>query len=145
MPIRYGKVRRAVVVGPVFLAQGLIGLEPGLLTTVRSQSAYLCTLVEVVISRLPSVPTRATVNHDPHVARVAVNLHLDEVVATTDRTKLTPNQIVRLLDLLEVSVVRDGDVLTLAQVRRDAKRLGPVAKNVHRLLLVELGHERRAL
>src|SRR5574340_1007966 len=38
--------------------------------------------------RLPAVAARAAVDHDPDLAGVLVDLHLDEVVAAADRAEL---------------------------------------------------------
>jgi hypothetical protein len=65
------------------------------------------------------------VDHDVDLARVAVALHLDEVVAAADAAKLGDDALVRALDLGEVETLGHGDVLPLAEVGGDAERLRP--------------------
>ena len=82
-------------------------------------------------------------DHDVDLARVAVDLHLDEVVAAADAAKLRDDAGVSALDLGEVDAVGHGDVLALAQVGADAEGLGPEAQDLVALAARELRHQVR--
>jgi hypothetical protein len=69
-------------------------------------------------------------DHDVDLARVALDLHLDEVVASADAPELRHHGCVRPLDPGEVDAFGHGDVLALAQVRADPEGLGPEAQDL---------------
>jgi hypothetical protein len=70
------------------------------------------------------------VDHHPHVARIAVDLHLDEMIAPAHGAELRHDLGVSPLDGLQVRVVRDRNVLPLTQLGLDADRLGAEAQDV---------------
>jgi hypothetical protein len=83
------------------------------------------------------------VDHDADLARVAIDLHLDEVVAATDAAELGDHAGVSALDFGEIDVVGHADVLALAQVGADPEGLGPEAQDFVALATRELRHQVR--
>src|SRR5262245_5046803 len=79
-------------------------------------------------------------DHHPDFAGVAIDLHLDEVVAAAHRTELRHYLAVGAIDVVELDVVRYFDDLALAKIRRNADRLGAVAQDFVALLLREARH-----
>ena len=143
VPVGDGEVGGRVVVRPVLPAQRLVCAQPRVLAAVARQAARLRSLVEEVVRRLPAVPAAAAVDHDEHLARVAVALHLDEVVASADAAELRDDARVRPRDLVERHAVGHGDVLPLAEVGAHAERLRAEAQDLVRLPARERGHQVR--
>src|SRR5712675_2042853 len=69
-------------------------------------------------------------DHDPHFAGVAIDLHLDEVVAPAHRAELGDHFLVRTFDAPEIHVVGYLDVLALAHVGVHADGLCAVAEDL---------------
>jgi hypothetical protein len=69
-------------------------------------------------------------DHHPHITGVAIDLHLDEVVAAADGPELRNDFLVRAVDALEIRVLRDFDVLSLAHIGIYADRLRAVAEDL---------------
>src|SRR5215471_21653912 len=83
-----------------------------------------------MVRGLPAIAARPAMDHHPHLARVAIDLHLDEVVATTDGPELWNSLLVGAIDALEIRVLGDVDVLPLADVGLYADRLRAVAEDL---------------
>ena len=102
VPVRDGVVRGRVVMGPVLAPERLVGAQPRFLAAVLRQAAQLRAGVEVVVRRLPAVAAAAAVDHDPHRAVVAVDLHLDEVIAAADGAELRQRLVARAADPVRI-------------------------------------------
>src|SRR5207249_1656221 len=102
-------------------------------------SAFVIELVR----NLPAEATRAAVDHDPHRPVVAVDLHFDEVVTSTDGAELLHDLAPRLRMRVDVEVFRDRNELTLAELRTHAEGARTVVQDVLRLRGVEPRHQLR--
>ena len=100
--IRDGVVRGRVVMRPVLAPERLVGAQPRFLAAILRQAAQLGAGIEVVIRRLPAVAAAAAMDHHPDRAVVAVDLHLDEVIAAADRAELRQRLVARAADAIGI-------------------------------------------
>src|SRR5215207_6505047 len=92
------------------------------------------------------VAATAAMNHDPDRAVVAIDLHLDEVVAAADRAQLRQRFVARAADAVGVEcVVVEWDVLALANIGIDTERSRPIARDFLDVALIEARHVPRAM
>src|SRR6266550_2303612 len=82
-------------------------------------------------------------HHHPHFAGIAVDLHFQKMVATTDGSELWTGFHVSRGDIIELDALGDRDVLPLAYIRFDVDRLRSMAQDLVDLRRRNAGRKRR--
>ncbi len=144
--IRDGVVRSGVVVCPVLAPERLVGAEPRFFAAILRQAAQLRAGIEVMIRRLPTIAAAAAMDHHPDRAVVAIDLHLDEVIAAAHRAQLRQRLVARAAYAIGIErCLVDRDELALADLGVYAERAGAVAEDFLDVALAEARHVPRPM